>query len=186
MKQNKKRKNCAVFCFAGKRIFFLFMKWLHGKKEKKALLIYDLCVWIPYSTKEYGIYYSWGLVADGCPQTKQQRGFADARPVRGRHSPRCAPADTRSAGCKRQRLKQQQRGASGGGWVGGGGSSRETEASEEEAGTREPVCPRRKVGRDVWHMRLMCAERPGRYLTANCQRSWVTGSAREPECVLSV
>ena len=27
MKQNKKNKNCAVFCFAGKRkIFYLFMK----------------------------------------------------------------------------------------------------------------------------------------------------------------
>ena len=26
VKQNKKGKNCAVFCFAGKRFFFLFMK----------------------------------------------------------------------------------------------------------------------------------------------------------------
>ena len=34
-----------------------------------------------------------------CPQTKQQRGLADARPARGRHAPRCAPADARSAGC---------------------------------------------------------------------------------------
>ena len=37
MKQKKKGENCAVFCFTGKRIFF--MKCLHGKKEKKALAI---------------------------------------------------------------------------------------------------------------------------------------------------
>ena len=42
-----------------------------------------------------------------CPQTKQQRGLADARPAgangqpaSGRHAPRCAPADARSAGCR--------------------------------------------------------------------------------------
>ena len=40
MKQKIKGKNCAFFCFAGKRIFFfIFMMWLHGEKEKKALLL---------------------------------------------------------------------------------------------------------------------------------------------------
>ena len=28
MKQKKKGENCAVFCFAGKRFFFIFMMWL--------------------------------------------------------------------------------------------------------------------------------------------------------------
>ena len=27
-----------------KKFFFLFMKWLHGKKEKKALLLYYSCL----------------------------------------------------------------------------------------------------------------------------------------------
>ena len=54
----KKEKIALSFASPEKeKYFFLFMKWLHGKKEKKALLIYYLCVWIPYSTKEYGIYY---------------------------------------------------------------------------------------------------------------------------------
>ena len=47
--------------------------------------------------------------------------------MRGRHSPRCALADARSAGCKRQRLKQQQRGE----------PVEEAESAEEEAAARQ-------------------------------------------------
>ena len=40
MKQKIKGENCAVFCFAGQRIFFyIFMMWLHGKNLKNGPLI---------------------------------------------------------------------------------------------------------------------------------------------------
>jgi len=39
MKQNIKGKKCAVFCFAGKRIFFLFIyEVITWEKRKKALV----------------------------------------------------------------------------------------------------------------------------------------------------
>jgi hypothetical protein len=39
MKQNKKAKICAVFCFAGKRKSLFLYLWCDGGKKKKALLI---------------------------------------------------------------------------------------------------------------------------------------------------
>jgi hypothetical protein len=40
MKQNKKAKNCAVFCFAGKRkLLYLYLRCDYMGKIKKALLI---------------------------------------------------------------------------------------------------------------------------------------------------
>jgi len=40
MKQKKKGKNCAVFCFAGKRKYFLFIyEVITWEKEKKSSAI---------------------------------------------------------------------------------------------------------------------------------------------------
>jgi hypothetical protein len=42
MKQNKKGKNCAVFCFAGKRKIFLIYLWSDYMGKKKKKLCYSL------------------------------------------------------------------------------------------------------------------------------------------------